>query len=122
MSITFILYALLLILLGRGIFLVTYILVLFIHEYSHAYIAYKLGYKLNSISITPFGVCLNIDNNTLDSIDSVKIALAGPCVNFALAILCMAFWWGVPGAYCFFEPFFEANVVIGTFNMLPCFP
>ncbi len=121
-SISFILYVALLILLGRGFFLLTYLLVLFIHEYSHAYVAYKLGYKLNSITLAPFGICLNIDNNSIDRFDSIKIAVAGPLINFILAILCMAIWWAHPASYCFLSAFFEANVVTGTFNLLPCFP
>ena len=121
-SLSFIGYLLLLILLGRGFFIFTYILVLFVHEYSHATIAYKLGYQLNSIKLAPFGICLNIDNNSIERLDSVKIALAGPIVNFVLAIICMAVWWIAPEIYAYTKDFFEANVITGLFNLLPCYP
>ena len=121
-SLSFIVYLFLLIWFGKGIFLLTYLLVLFIHEYAHAYVAYKIGYKLNNITLIPFGVCLNIDNNTIDCVDSIKIALAGPAINLILAIVCLAIWWLYPSSYSFLQIFFEANVATCTFNMLPCYP
>lgn len=121
-GLSFILYVAFLMFIGRGVFLLTYLFVLFIHEYSHAFIAYKLGYCLTNITLSPFGICLNVDSNSIDSEDSVKIAIAGPCINFILAIFCMAIWWLNPSSYIFLQAFFEANVVIGTFNLLPCFP
>lgn len=108
--------------LGRGFFLLNYILVLFIHEYSHAIVAEKLGYRLSNITLAPFGICLNIDNSSIEKLDSIKIALAGPCVNFGLAVILMAIWWVFPQTYVMTKVFFEANVVTGLFNLLPCFP
>ncbi len=120
-SLSFIGYLLLLIALGRGLFILTYMLVLFIHEYAHAFVASSLGYKLNSIKLAPFGICLNIDSN-IERLDSIKIAFAGPLVNFILAVVCMAVWWVFPGAHMFTKDFFEANVLTGVFNLLPCYP
>lgn len=120
-SLSFIGYLLLLVALGRGLFILTYMLVLFIHEYAHALVASSLGYKLNSIKLAPFGICLNIDSN-IERVDSIKIAFAGPLVNFVLAIVCMAVWWVLPQAQIFTKDFFEANVLTGLFNLLPCYP
>jgi len=121
-SLAFIVYIIFIVFLGRGFFLLNYMLVLFIHEYSHAMVAEKLGYRLSNITLAPFGICLNIDNSSIEKLDSIKIALAGPCVNFGLAVILMAIWWVFPQTYVMTYAFFEANVVTGIFNLLPCFP
>ena len=121
-SVSFFAYILFLILLHKGFNCINYLVVLFIHEYSHAMVAYKLGYKLNNIKLAPFGICLNIDANQIDRVDSIKIALAGPIVNIALAIIISSIWWIWPDSYFFTNYFFEANVVTAIFNLLPCYP
>ncbi len=118
----FILYVLLLILLGKGFFVLNYLIVLFIHEYSHAIVAAGLGYKLNNIKLAPFGICLNIDNNSIEKVDNIKIALAGPLVNLVLAFFCMSIWWLNPNLYLLSYSFVEANFVTALFNLLPCYP
>ena len=111
-----------LLLLGRWVLIVNYIVVLFLHEYTHAYVAYKLGYRLNCIKLVPVGVSLNIDNNNISNSDNIKIAIAGPVLNIIMAISCLAIWWIFPELYFFSYGIFEASWVTAIFNLLPCYP
>lgn len=120
-SIYFLIYIVFIFFVGKILYLVNYLMVLFVHEYAHALVAYKLGYKLTNIKLSPFGVCLNI-NNKLEKIDSIKIALAGPLVNIIISICILAMWWVVPEVYFFSYSLLEANLVTAVFNLLPCYP
>lgn len=120
-SLSFFVYLVFIFFIGKGVTFFTYLIVLFIHEYSHAIVAHKLGYTLTNIKLAPFGICLNI-NNRLEKVDSLKIAIAGPLVNFIMAFICLAVWWIFPGMYFFSYGIFEASLITATFNLLPCYP
>ena len=99
-----------------------YFVVVLLHEFAHYYIAKKLGYKLNKMYIMPYGVCLNYENNVFSGNDELSIALAGPIFNYLLCIICVAIWWIFPVTYYYLDYFCFCNLVLATFNILPCFP
>lgn len=101
---------------------VIYIAVVCLHEFAHYITAKKLGYKLDKFYVMPYGVCLNYDNNVFSGNDELIIALAGPCCNFALCVICVALWWIQPELYYYLDYFCFCNLILGTFNILPCFP
>lgn len=92
------------------------------HEYGHYFMAKKLGYKLYSFFIAPYGVSLNYKDTIFESKDEIKIALAGPFVNFALAFLTVSIWWIEPVIYNFTYEFVFQSLMLGLFNLLPCYP
>ncbi|MBQ8792735.1 MAG: site-2 protease family protein [Clostridia bacterium] len=54
--------------------------------------------------------------------DEILIALAGPCVNFILSMLCICLWWLFPSLYNFSYDFVFQSLMLGLFNLLPCYP
>lgn len=96
--------------------------VVLMHEFGHYYMARKLGYKLDNFFIAPYGVSLNYKENIFESNDELKIAIAGPFVNFALSFIMVSLWWIIPDTYNFTYEFVFQSIMLGLFNLLPCYP
>ncbi len=118
----FLFFACLLLFFGQAFLLLNYIVVMFLHEYSHAFVAKCLGYEIKDISVLPFGICLNMKSQNLLPNDEFKIAIAGPLMNLFLAILCIALWWVFPVTYNYTSIFCFTNLVTCFFNLVPVFP
>jgi len=99
-----------------------YIVVLLIHEFAHYITASAFGYKLNKIVFMPYGAGVSGDNNIFKPSHEILIALAGPAINIALAIITVCLWWLFPVTYYYTETFLYANLSLGLFNLLPVFP
>ena len=101
---------------------IIYFVVVTIHELSHAVIAKQLGYKLNKFYIMPYGACLNYSNNVFAGNDEFYISIAGPTINIILCVCCVAVWWIFPSTYYYLDYFCFCNLMLASFNLLPCFP
>lgn len=119
---TFIIFACILIYFGKSILFFNYVLVMFLHEFAHAFVARRLGYNIKTIKLIPFGICLNINSCDLVPKDEIKIALAGPILNFILMLFTMSLWWIFPSTYNYTCFFCYANFITGIFNLIPAFP
>ena len=119
---TFILFACVLVYFGQTILFLNYLLVMFVHELAHAFVARKLGYNIKNIKIIPFGISLNMNSINLMPKDEIKIALAGPLVNFFLALCTVSLWWIFPVTYNYTYIFCYANFITAMFNLIPAFP
>ncbi len=119
---TFLIFACLLIYFGQSLLLFNYLLVMFLHEFAHAYVARKLGYNIKNIKLIPFGICLNINSINILPKDEIKIALAGPVLNLFLALCTISLWWVFPSTYNYSYIFCYANFITATFNLIPAFP
>ena len=100
----------------------TYFFVVFLHELVHFFTAKKLGYKLDGLYVMPYGVCLNYNQNIFYGNDEIIIALSAPIFNILLSIICICVWWCFPASYYYLDYFCFCNLVIGAFNLIPCFP
>ena len=118
----FILLGLLFIVTGFGILFLIYLIVVILHELTHAFVAKRLGYKINKIFLLPFGAQLSLDQNFMEAKDEVYVALAGPLCNFFLAFLCIAIWWIEPVIFNYTKEFVFANFINGLINLMPCYP
>lgn len=101
---------------------ITFCMVVLTHEFGHFIVAKKLGYKLDNFVIAPYGVCLNYKEKYFAIKDEILIALAGPLINIILSILCISFWWIFPEFYNFSYNFVFHSLILGLFNLLPCYP
>ncbi|MBQ3047663.1 MAG: site-2 protease family protein [Clostridia bacterium] len=119
---TFIVFACILVYFNKLVLFANYLLVILIHELSHAFVAKRLGYKINYIKLIPFGICLDINGNDIMPNDEIKIALAGPISNFILSLFILALWWMVPSTYNYTYLFCYANLITAVFNLIPAFP
>ncbi len=97
-------------------------LVILTHELGHYFVAKKCGYKLDSFLLAPYGVSLNYRESTFEQRDEILIAFAGPAVNFVLSTLAVSFWWIIPESYNFTYDFVYQSLLLGLFNLLPCYP
>lgn len=93
-----------------------------VHELGHSLVASNAGYRLDKITLMPFGavVCGEIDG--LRYKDEVKIALAGPLINVAVGLFFVASWWIVPQTYAYTQVVASANFSMAIVNLLPVFP
>lgn len=101
---------------------VLFISVVLSHEYGHYVIAKKLGYKLDSFFLAPYGACLNYKEKAFEFKDEIKIALAGPLVNILLCFVTMSLWWVLPEIYNYTHTFVSQSFMLAIFNLLPCYP
>ena len=118
----FIVYVVFLLAFGQIYSVLTYMLVVFLHELSHGFVAQKLGYKLDKLILMPYGVCLNYKTNVFTPNDEILIAIAGPFFNFFITMICIALWWIFPILQPLTYVFCICNAVLFIFNLLPCYP
>ncbi len=96
--------------------------VVLVHEGGHYIVAKKLGYRLTSFYLAPYGVALNYKDGKFLPNDEVKIALAGPCANLALSVLLSALWWIVPASYSYTYLVSSLSFFLALTNLLPAYP
>lgn len=106
---------------GRIFIFVVYTLTAIIHEIGHSIVADSSGYRLNSITLMPFGAVVSGDTDMREK-DQIKIALAGPFLNLAIGVLFVAVWWVYPETYAFTDIAAEANFSLALINLIPAYP
>ena len=92
------------------------------HECAHAFAAAKLGYKLRSIVLMPFGAVIDGDMQGISLKDELFVAFCGPLCNLLTAVFFVALWWFAPTMYAFTDTAFYASLSIGIVNLLPAYP
>ena len=107
---------------GKVFSFLVFTLVALIHEFGHYIASSKLGYKLNRIVLMPYGAIISGDTDFLRYKDECKIALAGPLINFLIAIFFVALWWFIPTIYSYTDIIVVASLSIAIINLLPCYP
>ena len=123
------------------------ILLLFVcvtlHEFGHALVAQYFKIKVSNITLLPIGGVANLERMPDKPMQELLITLAGPLVNFAIALLLLpvalillttkfgsfpadisVFWSGMqePGLTNLVSYLLLANIGLGIFNLLPAFP
>ncbi len=99
-----------------------YFVALVLHEFAHAYVAEKRGYKLERLKLGVFGASLSGKFETLEKNDEIAIAAAGPAFNLFSAAFFTALFWVFPAFYVFFIDFVYASLALFAFNLLPVYP
>jgi len=107
---------------GRIFVFVVYTICAVIHELGHSFVASGLGYKLNKITLMPFGAVVSGNIEGLKLKDQIKIAMAGPFINLAIGLFFVAVWWIYPEFYAFTDIVAEANFSLALINFIPVFP
>ncbi|MEO0558252.1 MAG: site-2 protease family protein [Bacteroidota bacterium] len=104
-----------------------------LHEFGHALAARRYGVPTKDITLYPIGGVARLQRVPENPTVELVIALAGPAVNVAVAVLVWA-GLGVAGqgvgaptglaepAGAFWANLFWANIVLVVFNLLPAFP
>lgn len=93
-----------------------------IHEYGHALYAARIGCRMERILLLPCGAVVQGDIEGISLADEVKLALAGPAVNAACAVLFVALWWFFPDTYAFTDTAAYMSAGLCVINLLPAYP
>lgn len=109
-----------------------------LHELGHSYAALKYGVPVNDIVLLPIGGVAQLKRIPENPWQEFVIAIAGPAVNFALAVILWLI--SIPTGYPLipnlanvgaieaitldqiFAYVFVYNLFLGVFNLLPAFP
>jgi len=97
-------------------------LALIVHESSHALAAGAMGYPIISVELLPFGGVARLRDAMLSPHSEWLIAMAGPLSSFitAAAVGTVLYWTDIQ--YSQLEYFFQVNLFLGGFNLLPALP
>ncbi|PWM73361.1 MAG: hypothetical protein DBX59_05200 [Bacillota bacterium] len=93
-----------------------------LHELGHSFSAERLGYRLKSITLMPYGAVVSGEDSGLKAKDEIRIALAGPLTNLAIGTVFVAAWWLFPETYAFTDSAAFSSFSIAAINLLPAFP
>lgn len=93
-----------------------------LHECGHIFYAEKLGFECTKISLMPYGAAAVCDIEGISRSDEIKLALAGPAVNFFLCVAVAGLWWFVPQTYAYTDMLFYSNAAMLVLNLLPAYP
>lgn len=93
-----------------------------LHELGHSIVAEKNGYRLDKITLMPFGAVVQGDLEDVKPKDQIKIALAGPFINLAVGIFFVAIWWIYPESYVYTDLAVETCFSLAFINLLPAYP
>ena len=107
---------------GRIFVFLVYTFTAVLHETGHSFAAGRAGYRLNKITLTPFGAIASGNVDGLKFYDELFIAAAGPLLNIAVGLLFVAFWWIFPETYAFTDIAAEANFTLAIINFIPAYP
>ncbi|GIV76146.1 MAG: protease [Litorilinea sp.] len=132
-----------------GLYGILVILLLFVcvtlHEFGHALVAKYFKVNVPSITLLPIGGVANLERMPDKPLQEFLITLAGPLVNFAIALVLLPFmllalglemrlgnvsgdlsrFWRVmqmPGIGNLLLYLTGTNILLGLFNLLPAFP
>lgn len=103
----------------------------FLHELAHCWVSVGYGLRVRSITLLPIGGLAMFEDLPRQPQQEIRIALAGPAVNFVLAL-----WFGVLllvinprglvptplSGETLLPSLFWANLYIGLFNLIPAYP
>lgn len=90
-----------------------------LHELGHARMGHHFGVATRDVTLYPFGGVASMQLPVNDSRAELWIALAGPLVNVALAVVAGSLaLWGVP----YLIPFIAVNLGMAVFNLIPAYP
>lgn len=115
---------------------VSYIVALFgcvlLHEFGHALMARRYGIQTRDITLLPIGGLARLERMPENPVQELWVALAGPAVNVAIALVLFVWLLISRGANAGMEiaigsgPIVERllmiNVILAGFNLLPAFP
>ena len=114
-----------------GLFCTVFVLVV-LHEFGHSLTAIHFGVPVRDITLLPIGGVARLDRPPREPWHEFLIAIAGPAVNFVLAIVLL--FVAVPAALAealadlkflpsqFLLHLWVLNVVLLVFNLIPAFP
>ena len=119
---TFLIFILYFIIVNGILSMLSFFIVMLLHELAHAFVAKKLGYRLDSFVLAPYGASLNYKEKIFENKDEMLVSIAGPMINLFTATVVVSFWWFYPVFYNISYLFVKQSYLFAMFNLLPCYP
>lgn len=99
-------------------------LAILLHEYAHAFVAFRCGVMPESITLQWLGGTTKLQREPYTRADRIRVTIAGPAVNLILALIGYALAplatnWLVGWSL---DTLALINVALGIFNLLPAIP
>ena len=88
-----------------------------LHEMGHVVVAKKFGLETGKVVLYPIGGIAFLKGDPAHTGHEIEIALAGPAVNFALAVIGLIIF-----KFTGHSEFFLFNILMGIFNLFPAYP
>ncbi len=101
---------------------IAYLVALSLHEYSHIFVAKKLGYAMTNLNVLPYGASLSTSAKTFSPSHEIAICLAGPGINLISMCVVVCVWWMFPSIFASTASFVQASASLALLNMLPIYP
>lgn len=118
----FFLFGLYFALTGKVFLFLNFTLTALFHELGHAVAMERLGYKINKLSLMPYGTVINGAIEGLSYKDEIKVAFYGPLFNLCVCVIFTCLWWLVPNWYPYLESVVFSNLCVFAINLLPAYP
>ncbi|MGZ3419865.1 MAG: site-2 protease family protein [Polyangiales bacterium] len=96
----------------------------FLHELGHVFVARAQGAKVSGITLMLLGGVSQVDHVSEAPRAEAKMAIAGPMVSFAIALVAYALslMFVVSDVHYGLRSLAQMNLAIGIFNLVPAFP
>jgi Zn-dependent protease len=106
------------------IFAIVLYLSILLHEASHAIMAQRLGFRVNSITLHFLGGMTEIEDTARRPRQEFWIAVVGPLTSIAVGAAAVGLWFLLPEGLVrvAVEGLAGANLVIGVLNLVPGLP
>ncbi|NLW07748.1 MAG: hypothetical protein GX039_07220 [Clostridia bacterium] len=94
-----------------------------LHEGCHAIVAYRLGWRVSSVELFPFGGVARLQRPTgRQPWSEALIALAGPAASLGMALILVFVCQALKPAPSWLLFFARVNLILGLFNLWPGLP
>jgi Zn-dependent protease len=97
-----------------------------LHELGHSLQVKRYGITVRDIVLLPIGGMARAESIPREPRQEMIVAISGPLVNFALALLLLGVLMlrrdPIDFEHDFLANLFSINIVLGTFNLIPAFP
>ncbi|BDZ71079.1 CBS domain-containing protein [Methanobacterium petrolearium] len=99
-----------------------------LHELAHSYVAQRYGIGIEKIILLPIGGVSAMEELPEDPGEELRISIAGPMVNFVIALICYGIYFAFAGSgyypyiFEFLNNFALVNLILGAFNLIPAYP